>query len=81
MKLNLQDVSKGTWTRTIVLVVTIINQGLVLFNKNILPYDANQIAQVVSFSAVVIMAIISWWKNNSFTKIAQDADKQKKIFI
>ena len=36
--------------------------------------DDEVIQALVSTAATVIMAVISWWKNNSFTQAAIEAD-------
>ena len=43
--------------------------------KSPLPIDNEQLQQVVSTLITVVVAIINWWQNNSFTKEAIAADK------
>lgn len=63
----------GTITRTILIVIALINQGLVIAGKNPLPFEDDQIAQVISFGFTTITASIAWWKNNNFTAEAKEA--------
>ena len=71
----LKNVSKETWVRTIVLVVALVNQGLQIAGKQVLPYTPEEISNAVSFGFTVTATLWAWWKNNSFTKEAQEADK------
>ena len=68
-------VSQETIVRTICLVIALINQLLVMFGKGKIPYTENEIYQAVSYVVMVIVAIWTWWKNNSFTVPAIKADK------
>ena len=65
----------GTIVRTIVLFVAIINQVLSIFGKSILPIQEEQVNLLVTTGWTVISALLAWWKNNSFTKAAIEADK------
>ena len=40
----------GTITRTILIIIALINQGLVIAGKNPLPFEDDQIDQVISFA-------------------------------
>ncbi|MFZ7120196.1 MAG: phage holin [Eubacteriaceae bacterium] len=73
--MDLENVSKETWVRTIVLLIALVNQGLQLFGVNTLPFTGEEVANVITIILTVISAIWSWWKNNSFTTLAQEADK------
>ena len=57
----------GTITRTILIIIALINQGLLIAGKNPLPFEDGQIAQVISFGFTAVTALIAWWKN-SFTR-------------
>ena len=63
----------GTITRTILIIIALINQGLVIAGKNPLPFEDDQIAQVISFGFTAVTALIAWWKNNNFTREAKEA--------
>lgn len=62
--------TKQTIVRSVVLVLAIINNALVLFGKSPLPIDN----EAVSFIFTTAAALWAWWKNNSFTKEAIEAD-------
>lgn len=68
-------ISKGTIIRTVLLVLAIINNVLALFNKAPLPITDEQIELIVSTVFTVVMAVINWWKNNSFTGAAIEGDQ------
>lgn len=70
--------SKATLARTIVLVIALINQVLTVSGKNPLPFSETEIYEGVSLMLTATASIVSWWKNNSFTKNAIKADEYKK---
>ena len=63
----------GTITRTVLIIIALINQGLVIAGKNPLPFEDEQIAQVISFGFTAVTALIAWWNNNNFTREAKEA--------
>lgn len=69
------SVSAATWARTVCLIVALLNSLLTAFGKSPLPIDNEQLQQVVSTLITVVVAIINWWQNNSFTKEAIAADQ------
>ena len=71
----MKNISKGTIIRTACLILTLINAGLAIFGKSPLPIDDAMIEQVVSFVFVAASSIAAWWKNNSFSKDAIQADR------
>jgi SPP1 family holin len=70
--------TKSTIVRTIVLIVMLLNQLLAAFGKSPLPFSDEQVESFVSTMLTVASALWAWWKNNSFTKAALDADKYMK---
>ena len=71
----MKNISKGTIIRTACLILTLVNAGLAIFGKSPLPIDDAMIEQVVSFVFVAASSIAAWWKNNSFSKDAIQADR------
>lgn len=67
-------ISKGTIIRTALLVLAIINNLLAVFGKAPLPITNEQLELIISTIFTVVMAVINWWKNNSFTKPAIQGD-------
>lgn len=77
MNQNLK-VSKATIIRTICLVLALANHLLTATGHSVLPISDDQVQEIVSWLFTVIMALINWWKNNSFTKAALAADENLK---
>lgn len=67
-------VSKGTITRTVLLILAISNNLLALFDKSPLPIDDEMVEQVICFLFTTGTALWAWWKNNSFTEAALKGD-------
>lgn len=67
-------ISKGTIIRTALLLLAIVNNVLALFGKAPLPITNEQLELIISTIFTVVMAVINWWKNNSFTKPAIQGD-------
>lgn len=67
-------ISKGTIIRTALLLLAIINNVLALFGKAPLPVTNEQLELIISTVFTVVMAVINWWKNNSFTQPALEGD-------
>ncbi len=72
------NITKGTLIRTILLVLALINQILVVFGKSPIPIDDDTVINLISTIWTVIASLIAWWKNNSFTKKAIEADEVLK---
>ncbi|WP_249746129.1 phage holin [Bacillus halotolerans] len=67
---------KGTFVRTFVLLMALINQLLTLYNKSPLPLDDEELEQFVSMVFTTVAAMIAWYKNNYITK---KGHKQKQL--
>ncbi len=70
-------IKADTIARTVVLFLALVNQILAITGKEILPFAENEVYQLVSLLATFISAVTAWWKNNSFTKAAIEADTYK----
>ena len=68
-------ISVETIIRTIVLVFALVNQVLTATGKNPLPFSEDIIYELVTVLATVGASVWAWWKNNSFTSAAIEADK------
>lgn len=68
------NINAWTITRTIILLVALINQFLSIKGMSPLPIEDEQIEMVVSTAATIAASLWAWWKNNSFTKAAIEAD-------
>ena len=68
------NVKIDTIARTIVLFIALANQVLVIAGKEAFPVAEDQIYQVVTLVITIGASLWAWWKNNSFTKNAIEAD-------
>lgn len=68
--------SVQTWVRTFILVIALVNQALLMLGISKNEIDLDSWATVGSYILTVITSLWSWWKNNSFTQDAQNADKE-----
>ena len=64
-----------TIIRAIVLLVTLVNTVLTIFGKNPLPFAEDELYAWLTAVATVAATLWAWWKNNSFTPEAIQADK------
>lgn len=71
----MNTVNPKTIARTIVLFIALANQMLAIAGKEVFPVTEDQVYQIVSLIATVGASVWAWWKNNSFTKAAIEADK------
>lgn len=70
--------SPETIARTICLFAAITNEIMAILGRGRIEIAENDIYQLVSLIAIVITAVRSWWKNNSFTINAIKADAYKE---
>lgn len=61
---------KSTIIRTVILVLALINQILTTTGHPIIPVGEEEISVIIT----VLASLWAWWKNNSFTPEAQEAD-------
>jgi SPP1 family holin len=71
----MNTVKTETIARTIALFIALANQVLAVFGKEAFPITEDIVYQAVSLIALIASAVWAWWKNNSFTKAAIEADK------
>lgn len=71
-------ISTDTIIRTVVLVVALINQVLTATGKNPLPFSDDVIYEAVTLAVTIGASVWAWWKNNSFTANAIEADRYLK---
>lgn len=67
--------SKGTIIRTVCLILALVNNVLAIAGKSPLPIDDAVVTEVVSFIFTAAASLTAWWKNNSFTQRAIEADE------
>ena len=71
-------ISAGTIARTIVLFLALLNQILTAFGYNVIDISDETVNTLISTIFTVISAIVAFWKNNSFTPEAIEADQFMK---
>lgn len=69
---------KATIIRTALLILALGNQVLTVMGYSPLPIDEAVLENLISTTFVVVMAVISWWKNTAVTKEAKIADAEMK---
>ena len=74
----MKNVKSDTIARTIVLALALINQVLAIVGKDALPFTEDNVYQICTLIATLITSGIAWWKNNSFTQAAIEADELKE---
>ena len=67
-------ISKGTIVRTIALTLVLLNMLLKALGKPIIDLDENTILCWVEYIIEVAVIVVTFWKNNSFSKAAIKAD-------
>lgn len=72
------NVSAGTIARTIILALALVNQILSASGHAVIPIEDAQIETLVSTGFTVGAALVTWWKNNSFTAAALKGDEVMK---
>ena len=65
-----------TIIRTILLAITLLNQVLLISGRNPLPFAEEDLYAALSTLATLAATVWAWWKNNSFTAEALEADRQ-----
>lgn len=68
-------IKKETIIRTVILAIALINQILTVFNISVIPIEDEQVTELISLVFTIGASVWAWWKNNSFTKNAIEADK------
>lgn len=71
-------VTPETIARTIVLILALCNQVFAMLGKGTVNIAENDIYQVVTLISTIAATLWAWWKNNSFTQPAIEADEMLK---
>lgn len=72
--MTVNNISKATIARTAALALALANQLLSATGHPVLPIESAELEQLVSTGLTIAAALVSWWKNNSFTSEAIEAD-------
>ncbi len=73
-----RKIEPATIARTAVLFFALLNQILTMVGKNPLPFAEEDVYTAVTGILTVGASLWNWWKNNSFTQAALEADVYKK---
>lgn len=76
-------IQPDTIARTIILALALINQLLSATGHAVIPIEDETIESLVSYIVTVVVAIWTYWKNNSWTQAALRGDivmKEIKTF-
>lgn len=68
-------IKTDTIIRTVVLLVALVNQILESTGHSVLPITDDQVSEFLTLAFTIGASIWAWWKNNSFTKSAIEADE------
>lgn len=70
----MKKVPTETIIRAVMLFVTLVNTVLTMSGKNPLPFAEEELYTWLTAAATVAATLWAWWKNNSFTAEAIQAD-------
>jgi SPP1 family holin len=78
---GLKRANGATLARSFFLLLAFVNQGLALFHMSPiqLAVDETTLANSLTTLFTIVAALTTWWKNNSFTKAAKQADEVLKL--
>ena len=68
------NIKKETIIRTVVLILALVNNCLTMAGHSPLPIEDEQVTNLLSMIFTIGAALWGWWKNNSFTPAAIEAD-------
>ena len=71
----MMNISSGTIARTIILALALINQLLTVMGLSPIPIEDESITEVISLVVTIGASLVAWWKNQSFSPEAIEADK------
>lgn len=78
MNQSAHKISPDTIGRTVILVLALINQILAIAGHSTIDFVESDIYQIVSLCCTVAASLTAWWKNNSFTCVACQADEWRQ---
>lgn len=71
-------VSAGTIARTAILALALVNQILYASGHAVIQIENEDIETLINTGFTIVMAIVAWWKNNSWTNAALQGDMVMK---
>lgn len=70
----MNTIKTETIIRTVVLILALVNNCLTMAGHSPLPIEDEQVTNLLSMIFTIGAALWGWWKNNSFTPAAIEAD-------
>jgi SPP1 family holin len=70
---------KDAIIRLVLLTLAVTNQTLVMLGRSPLPFEDDTIVMLLSAGFTIVTSLWAYWKNNSFTKEAVQADEVLQI--
>ena len=67
-------ISAGTWARLALLIAALVNNTLAVFGANPLS-TAGRADDIIVTVSMILVSLLAYWKNNSFTSAARMADE------
>lgn len=74
----MKKITAGTVARTLCLALALINQVLAVLGYSVIDVSDDTVNTLISTGFTIVTAVAAWWKNNSFTKAAIEADGMLK---
>lgn len=71
----MKNITAGTIARTACLVLALVNQVLMVLGYKVIDVSDDTVNTLITTGFTVVTALIAWWKNNSFTQAAIEADE------
>ena len=71
----MKNITAGTIARTACLVLALVNQVLMVLGYKVIDVSDDTVNTLITTAFTIITALIAWWKNNSFTQAAIEADE------
>ena len=72
---NLTQVTPATWARLALLIISIANLALRSLGFDTMKFPEKEVSDAVSIILAAASALAAYWKNNSFTSAALEADR------
>lgn len=72
--INLEGISVGTWVRFVMTLISIVLVVLKFFGINLAAPQYSDVEFVITALFTIITFVQNFWKNNSITLAAQEAD-------
>ena len=71
----MKNITAGTIARTACLVLALVNQILMVLGYKVIDVSDDTVNTLITTGFTVVTALIAWWKNNSFTQAAIEAEE------